>query len=183
MVSKAQHGCIDCLALMICAELQTADSSKEFSMSKTNKTENVPTANSVLNHVIQQLIQDRSDHGLEKPVLLSFRLCMANVIISACQKISNPRKKRLAKKIVPVLINSAAVITNSDVRAACIQVLFSAVYHLKLAILSYSSDLLRLSIKALEEGSDMVCMILPHGIWLLIGFISLFLGNEGKNKA
>ncbi|KAI3891549.1 hypothetical protein MKX03_033096 [Papaver bracteatum] len=154
-VSKAQHGCIDCLALMICAELQTSDLSKEFSMSKTNKTENVATENLVLNHVIQQLIQDRSDHGLEKPVLLSFRLCMANVIISACQKISNPRKKRLAKRIVPVLINSAAVITNSDVRAACIQVLFSAVYHLKLAILSHSSDLLRLSIKALEEGSDM----------------------------
>ncbi|KAI3911793.1 hypothetical protein MKW92_045211 [Papaver armeniacum] len=154
-VSKAQHGCIDCLALMICAELQTSDSLKEFSMSKTNKKENVATENLVLNYVIQQLIQDRSDHGLEETVLLSFRLCMANVIISACQKISNPRKKRLAKRIVPVLINSAAVITNSDVRAACIQVLFSAVYHLKLAILSYSSDLLRLSIKALEEGSDM----------------------------
>ncbi|KAI3992440.1 hypothetical protein MKX01_022531 [Papaver californicum] len=158
-VSKAQHGCIDCLALMICAELQASDSLKEFSRSKTKTAEkekssheNVDTANLVLNYVIQQLIQDNPEP--EKPSLLSFRLCMANVIISACQKISNPRKKRLAKRILPVLINSAAVITDSDVRAACIQVLFSAVYHLKLAILPYSSDLLRLSIKALQEGSD-----------------------------
>ncbi|MCL7036267.1 hypothetical protein MKW94_009830 [Papaver nudicaule] len=116
--------------------------------------ENVAPANLVLNYVIQQLIQDKNDRGPEKSALLSFRLCMANVMISACQKISNPRKKRLAKRIIPVLISSAEVIANSDIRAACIQVLFSAVYHLKLAILPYSSDLLRLSIKALQEGSD-----------------------------
>lgn len=30
-VSKAQHGCIDCLALMICAELQALASFKDFS--------------------------------------------------------------------------------------------------------------------------------------------------------
>lgn len=30
-VSKAQHGCIDCLALMICAELQALKSFKDSS--------------------------------------------------------------------------------------------------------------------------------------------------------
>lgn len=33
-VSKAQHGCIDCLALMICAELQALQSSKDSDWSK-----------------------------------------------------------------------------------------------------------------------------------------------------
>jgi hypothetical protein len=48
------------------------------------------------------------------------------------------------------------VIMQSDIRAACIQVLFSAVYHLKAAVLPYSSDLLKLSLKALRKESEKV---------------------------
>lgn len=44
----------------------------------------------------------------------------------------------------------------SEIRAACIQVLFSAVYHLKSAVLPYSSDLLKLSLKALGKESEKV---------------------------
>lgn len=43
-----------------------------------------------------------------------------------------------------------------EIRAACVQVLFSAVYHLKSAVLPYSSDLLKLSLKFLKEGSEKV---------------------------
>lgn len=48
------------------------------------------------------------------------------------------------------------VITKSEIRAACTQVLFSAVYHLKSIILPYSMDLLKVSIKALQKGSEKV---------------------------
>ena len=44
----------------------------------------------------------------------------------------------------------------SEIRAACIQVLFSAVYHLKAVVLPYSSDLLKLSLKALRSESEKV---------------------------
>lgn len=33
-VSKAQHGCIDCLALMICAEIQALEPYKDSNLSK-----------------------------------------------------------------------------------------------------------------------------------------------------
>ena len=36
-VSKVQHGCIDCLALMICAELQHPESSKTMKGEKLRK--------------------------------------------------------------------------------------------------------------------------------------------------
>ncbi|OUZ99900.1 hypothetical protein BVC80_9069g4 [Macleaya cordata] len=163
-VSKAQHGCIDCLALMICSELQPPESSKDSTRNKIkivgkekSSHEDVAVRNSVLTYVIQQLTHDKNES--EESVLLSFRLCMANVIISACQKISSHGKKRLAKRILPVLIHSVEVLTDSNVRAACIQILFSVVYHLKLAVLPYASDLLRLSVKALREGSDKEKMV------------------------
>lgn len=41
-------------------------------------------------------------------------------------------------------------------RVGCIQVLFSAVYHLKTVILPFSSNLLKLSIKFLKDGSHKV---------------------------
>lgn len=47
-------------------------------------------------------------------------------------------------------------IVQSEIRAACIQVLFSAVYNLKSAVLPYSSKLLKLSLKALKKGSERV---------------------------
>ncbi|KAF5175422.1 Arm repeat superfamily protein [Thalictrum thalictroides] len=179
-VSKAQHGCIDCLALMVCAELQTPDSfeecsKKRISISKyKNSTGEGASKNSVLSYVIQNLTNVRKESILSDDldghsffsnsfsdvvvesravVPFSFHLCMANVLISACQKISSSGKDLLAERILPVLIRTAEVMQDSEVRAASIQVLFSAVYHLKSAVLPYSCDLLKLSVKALKKGS------------------------------
>ncbi|GMN54780.1 hypothetical protein TIFTF001_023898 [Ficus carica] len=155
-VSRAQHGCIDCLALMICADLQASES---FTDSKQEKNE------PVVAYVISRLISDKNEPvststlGGEictfgAPVPLPFRLCMANVLISACQKISDSGKKRLAKKALPRLISSVEAIKESDIRAACLQVFFSAVYHLKSVVCPYACDLLKLSLKALKKGSE-----------------------------
>lgn len=46
-----------------------------------------------------------------------------------------------------------------DIKAACIQVLFSVAYHLKSSILSYSNDLLSIALKSLREGSQKVILI------------------------
>ncbi|MQL83310.1 hypothetical protein Taro_015786 [Colocasia esculenta] len=88
--------------------------------------------------------------------LLTLRLCMANVLISACQKVESSRRYVLANRIIPALTTSVESIGDSDIRAACLQVLFSAVYHLKSSVLPYSSDLLKLCVKALKKGSEKV---------------------------
>ncbi|XP_038720849.1 uncharacterized protein LOC120013189 isoform X2 [Tripterygium wilfordii] len=163
-VSKAQHGCIDCLALMICAELQAVGSQVSNS-EKQGNPESAATRNSVLTHVIRQLIDDKNEilmnstmgsehpsHGA--PLVHSFRLCMANVLISACQKISDTGKKRFTQRTLPRLINSVEAIMHPDIRAACVHVLFSAVYHLKSVVLPYSSDLLKLSLNFLKKESE-----------------------------
>ena len=54
------------------------------------------------------------------------------------------------------------VIKDSEVRVACVQVLFSAVYHLKSMILPYSSELLKLSLKSLEGNSEKVLNPVPR---------------------
>ncbi|KAM5549867.1 hypothetical protein ABKV19_001009 [Rosa sericea] len=162
-VSRAQHGCIDCMALMICAELQDPESSNIVGTKKNHS--GAALRNSVLLYVINQLTQDKdlpvSESNLddvkctsEVPVPLSFYLCMANVLISACQKISDSGKKLFARRSLPRLIRAVEVITKSEIRAACTQVLFSAVYHLKSTILPYSMDLLNVSLKALQKGSE-----------------------------
>ncbi|KAK6945314.1 hypothetical protein RJ641_026416, partial [Dillenia turbinata] len=169
-VSKAQHGCIDCLALMICTELYRMDSLEDFNFDKmtiVGGNDHVDTATkmSVLDHVIHQLAQDdnilvshlRFHHGNspnDAPVPAPFRLCMANVLISACQKISDSGKKPFAWKMLPRLIHFLEATKDSVIRAACIQVMFSAVYHLKSAVLPYSSNLLTISLSFLEKGSD-----------------------------
>ncbi|XP_011020335.1 PREDICTED: uncharacterized protein LOC105122745 isoform X2 [Populus euphratica] len=169
-VSKAQHGCIDCLALMICAKLQVPASFKESSKNlgaarKTSYCGNAVSGNCVLLYVINLLINDENalvsasmlgseNSAFEATTTLSFRVCMANVLISACQKISDSGKKPFAKKTVPHLLQAVEGIMHPDIRAACIQVLFSAVYHLKSAVLPYSSDLLNLSLKFLSRGSE-----------------------------
>lgn len=48
---------------------------------------------------------------LEATMARSFRLCMANVLISACQKISDSGRKSYAKRILPPIINSLKVCT------------------------------------------------------------------------
>ncbi|KAF3442571.1 hypothetical protein FNV43_RR16487 [Rhamnella rubrinervis] len=170
-VSKAQHGCIDCLALMICAELQGPESFKDSytekiaDVGKKVDSGDAPARNNVLSYVISQLTCDSHEtvstshlgcgiSTLTVPVPLPFRLCMANVLISACQKISDSGKNRFARSALPSLIHSLEMIVQSEIRAACIQVLFSAVYHLKSDVLPYSSKLLKLSMKALREGSE-----------------------------
>nr|GMC79393.1 uncharacterized protein LOC109150918 isoform X1 [Ipomoea batatas] len=166
-VSKAQHGCIDCLALMLCTELQAP---KTFGKSISGKACDTLTSislgqsfvcYSICNYVTQQLTCDEPDTlplklGTEEKETAhrSFRLCMANVLISACQKIPDSDKKALVSKILPRVIRSVKVITDSDIRSACIQVLFSMVYHLKSAVLPYSSDILEASIRSLREESD-----------------------------
>nr|KJB16440.1 hypothetical protein B456_002G230200 [Gossypium raimondii] len=122
-VSKAQHGCIDCLALMICAESQAPESFENCTSWKRNiagkkgNRGNAITEFCALRNVISQLINDESDISGSKlpyencePVPVPFRLCMANVLISACQKISNYGKEPLAKTILPCLIDSVEVL-------------------------------------------------------------------------
>ncbi|KAK1313617.1 hypothetical protein QJS10_CPA06g01801 [Acorus calamus] len=139
-ILKAQHGCIDCLALMICAEVQALESSRD-----------VAVESSVLTYTIQQL-SDKTSENAACP--LPFRLCMANVLISACQKVSSLGKPSLARRILPALLQSVKVMAESEVRAACLHVLFSAVYHLKSEVLPFTSELLKMSIKALKKGSE-----------------------------
>ncbi|XP_023637799.1 uncharacterized protein LOC17887274 isoform X2 [Capsella rubella] len=167
-ISKVQHGCIDCLALMICAELQHLKSSKtsgeEKIRTRGKDTSGVDASgNSVLDYTIHCLIEDNcfstpklsTEHLTgENPLPISFRLCMANVIISACQKMPESSKKTFARKALPPLIHSLKVISVPEVRAACIQVLFAAMYHLKSTLLPVSSDLLKLSLRFLEQGSE-----------------------------
>lgn len=73
---------------------------------------------SVLAYVINRLTDDKedipfesdgADRRTEATARLSFRLCMANVLISACHKISDTGKKSYAKKILPCVIHSIRV--------------------------------------------------------------------------
>ncbi|KAJ7972236.1 putative ARM repeat superfamily protein [Quillaja saponaria] len=167
-VSKAQHGCIDSLALMICAELQAGSfkdstSEKISIVGKKAGTGYAASGISVLTYIIEQFIHDKndivskskSDNGSSAaPVPLSFRICLANVLISACQKVSDSCKKPFARKALPYLNQYVEVTMNLEIRVACIQVLFSAVYHLRSAVLPYASDLLKISVKALRKDSE-----------------------------
>ncbi|KAL8041485.1 hypothetical protein ABFS82_10G166000 [Erythranthe guttata] len=152
-ISKAQHGCIDCLALMLCTEIQSPKSSKGTAIAR----------DSVLAYVMNQLTGDKKDSSFESEgsdrvtdatARLSFRLCMANVLISACQKISDTGKKSFVKKIVPCVIRSIGEVVEPDIRAACVQILFSVAYHLKSSIFSHSNDLLSVALKSLRDGSQ-----------------------------
>lgn len=187
-VAKAQHGCIDCLALMICAELQISDSSSQLSkvnmvQNKSKLIEEVADQSehpSLQDTVISSIVRNLTSQQQTFPffmskelvfhsnipedykktlVPISFRLCMANVLISVCQKISL-RQKSLLSNVPPssfvdfvlsTLINFVQGSDESQMRAACLQVIFAAVYHLKSSILPYSNDLLNLSIGALRS--------------------------------
>ncbi|KAG5615548.1 hypothetical protein H5410_015372 [Solanum commersonii] len=164
-ISKAQHGCIDCLALMLCTELQATKAVKNsisievcFEQSIVSSGDSL-TKSSVCSYVIHHLVcgEDISVMLGRNEVVKahhSFRLCMANVLISACQKVPSASKKPFVSKILPRVLHSVEEIANSEVRSACIQVFFSMVYHLKSLVLPYSSDLLKVSIKSLREGSE-----------------------------
>ncbi|KAK7275381.1 hypothetical protein RIF29_16497 [Crotalaria pallida] len=121
-VSKAQHGCIDCLALMICAELQAEEDSIPKRTSVVRKK-----GNSVVSYVINQFFNDKESTSTPElgdesvvAVPLSFRVCMGNVLISACQKISESCKKQFAE-VLPSVLHSVKFEKKSEIIAACIQ--------------------------------------------------------------
>ncbi|KAK4281861.1 hypothetical protein QN277_013308 [Acacia crassicarpa] len=158
-VSKAQHGCIDCLALMLSAELQAQESI-------TNYVSDSSSGVSVVSYVIGHLIHDKkglnpaseldsSNCAFASTVPLPFRLCMANVLISACQKISSSCTSQFVARVLPPLLDSVESKMKSEVRAACIQVLFSAVYHLRSAVLPFASELFKVSLRVLRSESEM----------------------------
>lgn len=191
-VAKAQHGCIDCLALMICAELQISDSSSQSSKANLVQKElklieevmdqpEVPSfLSNVQDTVISSVVRSLTSQQQTLPFLMSkelvfhskvaedykktyvpipFRLCMANVLISVCQKISL-RQKTLLQNVAPssfldfvltALIDFVQGSDESQIRAACLQVIFASVYHLKSLILPYVINLLNLSIGALRS--------------------------------
>ncbi|KAL9252043.1 hypothetical protein AKJ16_DCAP05892 [Drosera capensis] len=161
-VSKAQHGCIDCLALMICAELQVHKPSQDSASASSSPGGSAVLGRTVLSSVIDLFTNENVENELHSEVtrncspqmLIPSRLCMANVLISACQKISESSKKTFVKRTFPRLIPAIQESTDPHIRAAGIQVLFSSVYHLKSAILPYASDFLSLSLKSLREGTD-----------------------------
>ena len=79
------------------------------------------SGNSVVAYVIDCLLNEKryrvSTSELDSQncrdaatVPLPFRLCMANVIISACQKIPETCKKRFAALIFPSLLHAAEVL-------------------------------------------------------------------------
>ncbi|XP_060206681.1 uncharacterized protein LOC132634681 isoform X3 [Lycium barbarum] len=164
-ISKAQHGCIDCLALMLCTELQATKAVKNsissevcFEPSIVSSGDSV-TKSSVCSYVIHELVCDEDisvklGRNEVAKAHLSFRLCMANVLISACQKVPNAIKKPYVSKVLPRVLHSVEDIVDPEVRSACIQVFFSMVYHLKSLVLPYSSNLLKASLKSLREGSE-----------------------------
>ncbi|KAH7854234.1 hypothetical protein Vadar_011560 [Vaccinium darrowii] len=97
--------------------------------------------NSVVSCVINKLTNDKIELCSTKmgnegcpyklSISLSFRMCMANVLISACQKMPNSGKKTFARKVLPHLIQSMGS-----------------------AVLPYASELLKVSLKSLTDGSD-----------------------------
>ncbi|XP_073132125.1 uncharacterized protein [Henckelia pumila] len=162
-ISKAQHGCIDCLALMMCSELQDPQFSELSTMENPSfAAGDSAHRGSVLMYVINRLTDDKKfsfesdgcDWKSEGTAHLSFRLCMANVLISSCQKTSAAGKKPFVKKILPCIIRAIGEMVEPDITAACVQVLFSVAYHMKSLILPYSSDLVAVALKSLREGSQ-----------------------------
>ncbi|XP_071720458.1 uncharacterized protein [Rutidosis leptorrhynchoides] len=164
-ISKAQHGCIDCLAITVCSELQDSERINNLSTKGKNIIGNGNSDTFTYHaYVLDQLTSDEQKtissnwnplERMSKTELLSFRLCMANVLISACQKVSDSGKKPFVSKILPRLTRSAENAKEPEIRSACMQVLFSTVYHLKSVVLPYSSDLLQASLKSLKRGSEM----------------------------
>lgn len=74
---------------------------------------------SVLAYVTHELVTEKNEvvssatfsdeNCMPAAAVNSFRLCMANVLISTSQKISYPGKKQFAEKVIPCLIHSVEV--------------------------------------------------------------------------
>lgn len=156
-----------------------------------------------LNYVISQLMHGKHEfmsppklnsktYISESSFPLPFRICMANTLISACQKISDIGREPFAQMTLPHLVHSIEVfccsghcsyalfvlhiyiseelwwfillsvvdtlkvVRDQEIRAACIQVVFSVVYHVKSAVLPFAPDILEVALKSLREGSEKV---------------------------
>ncbi|KAJ7535726.1 hypothetical protein O6H91_12G043800 [Diphasiastrum complanatum] len=226
-VEKTQHGCIDCFALMIRAELVFASSRNSILPHNADLRCQMDFQMSVLSKVLNSLLgcndmiffperftssspqtdfswtsqcstaQQNIEGGkllLEKSKLdgnewkmkcrppegfvdtvmeikevtkltdssvdakeqhsvvpIALRVCMANILISACSKIPPSTHQLFSVMVLPPIVNYAQDAKDSYLRAACLQVLFTSVYHLKSAtVISSSPDLIRLSVTSLR---------------------------------
>jgi len=82
--------------------------------------ESAAAGNSVVTYVMNQFLNDKEEltstpeFGEDNcesvaAVPLSFHLCMGNVLISTCQKISESCKKLFAAQVLPFLLHSLKV--------------------------------------------------------------------------
>jgi len=183
-IGKAQHGCIDCFAAMICAEVGTLGivsplpskpSQGDLKMKKL--IEEIPEGEwqshskgkqepqkrwEILSSVIECIgggqpitsisaLQRLSEVERDaQPAPEVYRVCMANVLISSSQKISASVKPAYARAVIPPIMSFIQVSSGPNLRAACFQVLFTSIYHLKgQAIVPFAADLLNLAISTI----------------------------------
>lgn len=198
---KAQHGCIDCFALMIIAELAP-------STTDNGLVEEVPTSmqkDSTSKH-IEEIEEDRSQNGysgaqpklqqsvlssvvssilgqheavpflpnhsweaaevstsvtsapriiLEDPMTrIAFRVCMANVLIRATQKLALKERHFFVSHVLPPIMDFVQVGKDSRVKSACLQILFTIVHNIKEGIISYAVDLFSLSLGIMRSKAS-----------------------------
>ncbi|KAL3533818.1 hypothetical protein ACH5RR_007339 [Cinchona calisaya] len=140
-VLKAQHGCIDCLAWMMCAEL-----------------EEIALETSVSTFVIGVLTSEDSDSissGLGKWSKES-ETTMHLHFFSAWLMFSSVLVRRFQSLARSHWLRKFSHLSFAFMGAGCNQVLFSVVYHLKSAVLPYSYDLLKVALGSLRDGSEKV---------------------------
>ena len=90
-----------------------------FAAALTQSFQASALGSSVLTFVIDNLANDKfeadfssepvEDSELKISIPISVRLCMANVLISTCQKISEAGKKTFAKRTLPQIIHLTEV--------------------------------------------------------------------------
>eukprot|EP00897_Mesotaenium_endlicherianum_P000848 jgi/Mesen1/10764/ME000091S10306 len=137
--------------IRVCEGMATANSGKIDTFDKDNKDNNNGLDDDIQAEgtTCGDGNNDRCRSLVEAPP--PFRMCMANVLISANQKVPAGVKGDLARRMCPRLMRAAKEGRDADVRAACMQVLFTAVYHLKApAMLPYVVDLLHLAVHILK---------------------------------
>eukprot|EP00249_Psilotum_nudum_P023153 c28762_g1_i1 orf=79-3576(+) len=164
--AKAQHGCIDCFAMMICVEISSSTTGNSQMGKKsgpiilfvircvTGQQSDLQLNGEKGENLLDEMFRDGAGHvrGTHE----SFRLCMANVLISVNQKISTRERPSYASQTIPPIIKFIQGSTESKMKAACLQVLFTGVYHFKDAVCPFAVDLLNLSVTILrsKESSE-----------------------------
>ncbi|XP_057466947.1 uncharacterized protein LOC130756444 isoform X2 [Actinidia eriantha] len=112
---------------------------------------------SALSYVVHQLTRDKIEY------------CAAKMGNEDCTY-EAPNSLMLMSSSVFVQRSPTLVMMDSDIRAECVQVFFSAVYHLKSAILPYCSVHLKVSLKSIGEGSAKLFLLVRinhHHLYLL----------------